>query len=350
MSRLLLFRLVPLFLLLLGAGNSRAQESGVLIGLSYLDPIPRPLPYYAGSPDSLARTFYRTVLVTRTADSFALVPAADVLLIPEGRGFRQAGTRRSVYNDWVEDFAWTAAEGRRARYPGIQPFNGEYCEGHRMQTILYAGPRYLSLEQRSAGYCEGGAHPWFFNTLAVVPVDSTDHSGLDIGDVLDGGAYDVLADANEAFLSQLRNDDARTAYLPEPDPANWGLVRRDGRWTVIGRIESAEAAGQSSYTDLPLVLDVPPALTGGVAPRPDWRQVRAFAPDARDALLAPAGDWLVLLRARQLSVHPLTDGRIGRALITQPMAPGTRVVMARWAAGQTLGTWVQRIERLAQLN
>lgn len=334
-------------LLLLAAGTSRAQEQGVLLGLSYTEPIPEPLPYYAGTADSLSQTAYRTFLLTEDAGTFTLVPAdSDALLVPRGRGFWRVGTKRSLYNDWVEDFVWAAPEGRPPHYAGIQPFNGEYCEGHRTQTILHAGPRYLSLDQRSAGYCEGGAHPWFFQTLAVVPIDSTTHSGLPIDAVLGADAAAALAEATEAFLDDLPDEATRDAYLDGADPANWGLVRREGGWHAVGRLENAEAA-RTAYTDLPLPSVSPEAIAAGPLRRALWRQIREFAPTAVDAVVAPGEAWLVLMRPGRLSVHPLEAGRIGAPRLTQPLPPGARIVLTRWASGATLQRWARYAERFA---
>ena len=47
--------LLLVVLLCLGVAEARAQASGVLLGIRYEEPISRPLPYYAGSADSLAR-------------------------------------------------------------------------------------------------------------------------------------------------------------------------------------------------------------------------------------------------------------------------------------------------------
>ncbi len=340
--------MVLALLLLTGFGESRAQESGLLLGLRYDVPISRALPYYAGGADSLSRDAYGTLLITEQGGAFAILPEADHLLIPRQNRFWRVDAKRSVYNNWVEDFVWAAPEDAAPAYAGIQPFNGEYCEGHRAQTILYAGPRYLSLEQRSAGYCEGGAHPWFFNTLAVVPLDSTTHTGLSIAEVLGEAAYRTFGQAVETFLDGLPDARRRSFYFDEPDPANWGLARREGRWRVVGRVENAEAAEGGLYTDLPLAFDVPAAFGGSEPSAPTWRQVKSFAPDAEDAFVAPAGNWLILLRPGRLTLHAVQGAKIGPIAMARPLAPGTHAVMARWASGAQLRGWMQRLARLAQ--
>ena len=332
-------------LLLVLAGPSHAQERGLLLGLRYDVPIPQPLPYYAGTADSLTQKAYRTLLITEGGGTYSIAPAADFLLVPRPEGFWRVGIKRSLYNDWVEDFVWATPEGTSPAYAGIQVFNGENCQGHRAQVILHAGPRYLALDQRSAGYCGGAAHPWFFNTLAVVPLDSTTHIGLPIDAVLGEDAREALEEAIESFVERLPEDE-QEAYVDAADPANWGMIHRNGGWQIIGRVEDTEAATGPHFTDLPLDTPLPSAFE----PAPSaalWRRIRAFAPNTVDAVVAPGGAWLVLVRPGRLSVHPVEAGRIGAARMTQALPPGARIVMTRWASGATLQRWIRRIERLA---
>ena len=336
--------ILPALLLLAGWSESRAQEHGVLLGLRYEEPIPKPLPYYAGDADSLSRAAYRTLLITKSDETFVVWPEENDLLIPHGNTFWRAGSKRSIYNNWVEDFVWAAPDDASPSLVGIQPYNGEFCEGHRKQSVLYASPQFLSLDQQSAGYCEGAAHPWFFNTLAVVPLDSTTHTGLSIADVLGEAAYEALENGVKSFLDGLENE-RRAAYIEEPDAANWGLARREGRWSTLGRLEAAETATRSASADVPLALDLPPAFTG---PHPSsllWTHIQTFAPDAVDAFVAPEADWLILLRPDHLAIHPVADGAIGQVALTVPVAPGTRAVMVQWAVDAPLRRWVEHVDR-----
>lgn len=330
---------------LLCAAPAAAQDEGLLLGLRYQEPISKVPPYYAGRADSLARSDYHTLLIAHQNGRITLVGDTEGLLVPRGTGFWRVGAKRSVYNNWVEDFIWTAPEGRAPRYPGIQPYNGEYCEGSRAQQILYAGEAYLALEQYSAGYCEGASHPWQFNTLAVVPLDSTTHVGLLISDVLGEAGQDALYTAADAFRARLRSDTQRALYAEEPDEANWAVTRRDGRWVLTGRLDAAGEVAQGTFADFELPIPPPPALAGPNRLVPDWTRIRTFAPDAVDAFSSPAGDLLVIVQRTRLTVHPVARGEIGQAALTLRLRPGTKPVMARWATGEGVRPWVERVRR-----
>lgn len=327
------------------AAPARAQDEGLLLGLRYEEPISKVPPYYAGRADSLVRSDYHTLLITKRNGKISVAGDAEDLLVPRANGFWRVGAKRSVYNDWVEDFIFAAPESVAPRYAGIQPFNGEHCRGNRTQRIRYAGEAYLALEQYSAGYCEGAAHPWQFHTLAVVPIDSTSHIGLPISDVLGTAGRDALYAAAADFRTRLRNDTQRMRYAEEPDEANWAIVRKEGRWTLIGRLDAASEAAQGTYADFELPVAPPVSLAGHNQLVPAWNKIRAVAPDAVDAFSSPSRDFVVIVQRTRLTAHPVRNGEIGPAAVTLRLRAGTEPVMARWALGEHVATWVEHIDR-----
>lgn len=334
-------RLVLAVLLLAIALPARAQDVGLLLGLRYPDPIAKPLPYYADGGDAYARSAYRTLLIVRDGDAVRLAARHTDLLIPLETTFWRVGTKRSVYNDWVEDFVWAADTRTAPAYPGIDAYNGEYCEGHRVQNITYAGTRYLAIEQRSAGYCEDAVHPWYYNTLAVVPLDSTTHLGLAIGDVLGTPGTTALATATETFLDS-RSDAEQQRYVPVPDEANWGLVRRDGRWVIRGRLGPADIS-DTLHADVTLPSSLPTPLVGRNRLVPSWARVRAFAPEALDAFSAPGDDLLVILRPGRLTAHLVEGGVIGPTKLEVRLPRGAEAVMTRWSLAPRAGRWARAL-------
>ena len=323
------------------SSSTAPSSNGVLLGLRVPQAIPRPLPYYTTVGDSLSRSTYRTLLVVDDDGQVAVRGRADYLLVPRSHRFWKVGTKRSVYNNWVEDFVWAAPEGSTPTLAGIQAFNGEYCEGHRAFDILYAGPSYLAVEQRTAGYCEGAAHPWFFNTLGVVPIDSTTHTGLDIGQVLGIEASENFEAASQRFLDTLPSEETQEFYVPVPDLANWSLIHARGRWRLRGRLDGAGEVNRGLYADLDLTTSIPPAILGRRPTSIGWDRIVQAVPQAVDAVVAPDRSWILVLQPRRLTAHRLTEEGISSALVNVPVAPGTQIVMERWASGPRLRQWRQ---------
>lgn len=238
------------------------------------------------------------------------------------------GTRRSRYNNWGEDFVWAARTGQTPHYRGIDAFNGENCTGYRSERILFANARYVGLETHTAGYCEGSASPWNFNTLSFLPLDSLEQDGADIAAVLGRAGAEALARGTEDFLGRLPAA-RRDQYLPEADPANWGIVRRQGRWVIVGRLEPIELTGSGSVADFELPLDPPDNLVGnhGLV---DWEAVRAVTRDAQDAFVSPSGGLIAIRRPGLLTFHAVTGRRIGPALLGHPLPERAGTVLVQW--------------------
>ena len=319
---------------------AQRAETAVLLGIRYEDPIPAPLPYYVVPADSISQAEYRTFLLVQRADGrIELIGQKPGLTLPRGSDLWLVERHRSAYNNWVEDFLSAAPLGRRAPRAGIQAYNGEFCQGHRVQVIHYAGPEYLSLEQRTAGYCEDAAHPWFSNALAVVPIDSTTHTGLPISSVLGSAASEALKAGAGRHLDELDSDQERTQFFSQPDPANWGLVRRQGRWRLRGRLDSEELAS-TRFADFPVDLRPPASLAGHDALYPDWTRIRAIAPDAVDAASSPGRTMLLILHPRRITVRPLRNDMVGTTAVEVEVPSGARIVSVQWTNSH-VATWTK---------
>ena len=323
-----------------------SEAVGLMLGLQAVDAAPEPLPY-AGAPDSLAAPRYRTLLFSHAGDSIRKSADQSGLFLPGPERIWRAGVKRSVYNDWVEDFVWATPVGEVPTYAGIDPFNGEYCEGHRTHRITYAGRNYLALRQRSAGYCEGATHPWTYHTLAVVPLDSASHLGLTIAEVLGPVARRTLIRTARAFLDTLDAAE-RERFIQEPDEANWTIMRRSGQWVVRARLGPASEAEAATYADFPLDVVLPDELAlGGNLPPGMWRRVIGRFPRARDAAMAPDGRFVVILHDQRLTVHPLKNGEIQSATMEVPVARQSTFVSVRPVTGPRLLRW-RRVLRNAR--
>jgi hypothetical protein len=345
MLRPSLIRLFSVLLLATGlsvaSNDASAQDSGVILGMRYDTRIQRALPYYAGDADSLRQPAYYSLFIARRGDSIQIEAQVDDLIIPQGNGFRHAGTRRSVYNNWVEDFVWTARPGERPQVPGIQAFNGEYCEGYREQRLLFAGPTHLGIEQRTAGYCDGSAYPWHSSTLAVVPVDSTAHTGLDIGRVVGERAFRTFNEEAARTAERIARQRGEEIYFERADGANWSIKRDRGRWVVVGRVNLSDLPAVVDNVDIVLPIDAPRRIVDRNEPGLQWDAVRRAVADATDFFTSPRGDFVVIQRPGRIVVHFVEDGRIGRRAADVRLRANSTPVLARWASGDRLSQWTR---------
>lgn len=326
--------------------SATGQHHALLLGISYEEPISKALPYYAGSADSLTRAAYQTLLIQQRDSTFE-ISDADGIHIPRNNTFWTVGTKRSVYNDWVEDFVWSSGPGQDRKLSGIQAYNGEYCSGHRVQTIQYVDEMYLSLNQRTAGYCEGSSHPWLFNTLAVVPLDSTTHSGLLLSTVLGSSAYESMRERAQSFQAAQEGDSEQPSLFERVDEANWGFKRKEGKWLATARLDHLEEGTQPRHVDIDFEISL--ADTSSSVTPQLWGRVLEISPYVLDAFVAPSHEWLVLLRPGFLTVHKIHPDHIGKAVLARDVPPGTRAIMVKWGKESSLAHWIQHLNKLDTL-
>lgn len=271
---------------------------------------------------------YRSLLIYAENDGAYRAQAGAGLVVSGREGPLRIGVKKSRYNAWDETFVWAAPPGGLPEYSGIDSFNGEYCRGYRTQTLRFASSAHVAVETRSAGYCEGTASPWDFRTLSVLRTDSLVGDGLDVQAVLGDDGLESFFDSAEAFLTSMP-DSRRARYLPEPDPANWSMVHRRGRWQLVGRLESADLGRSASVVDYDVAFDVPAEVTGAQG-QLRWDRVLEAARDARDAFVSPSGRLVAIQRPLLLTVHPVQNGRIQPAVLGQPLPQGVTAVAVQW--------------------
>ncbi len=270
---------------------------------------------------------YHTILFA-PADSgrYQAVGGRGAWTLRDSTAWRVA-ERSSTYNRWTERFLFAERPGIPADLRGIDVYNGEYCEGGRTQTLRFLGPRFVGYETVSQGACEGAAHPWQLRALAVAPIDSLDHPGLDLTLLTDADSDDLEA-AAARNLSQL---DASTAarWLEIPDAANWLPVRRDGMWKVQLRLDAIDLASRGQVRDFTTDLKVPDTLFARVG-ADDLRRASRQVSGARDAFLSPDGTIGVVRRPGLMTLHRIDRRRYGRALVGFPIASGADLIQLRW--------------------
>lgn len=315
-----MLRLILLAVLLAVAVGASAQPTALLLG-------------WRVDGDDRRSSSYRSLLVYTEPDGAFRGQAGNGVLVPTREGLVRVGAKRSRYNAWDETFVWAAPLGALPAYAGIDPFNGEYCRGQRHQALQYVGPTHVAVETASSGYCEGTASPWEFETFSVLALDSLAGEGLDLPDVLGEDVFEAFWEGAEAYLGALP-EARRFQYIPEPDPANWSLAHKRGRWVLVGRLESAEMGRSARPADFDVEGPLPQAFTGPVGSLA-WERVLAAARDARDAFVSPAGTLVAIQRPLLLTIHPIQNGRIQPAVLGQPLPAGAVPISVQWIDART---------------
>lgn len=199
----------------------------------------------------------------------------------------------------------------------------ESCESEMSRRVLFVGYDHVSFEEEGSGYCEGAAHPYGYTRLHTVTLQDLvgEPRDLPIDELFEAPA---LASMNRAGAKALEGEDC----LDEPMNTDWGIVRRDGQWTVRGRLNYAAEVCRGTFKDFTVPGVSPQNLAGHDALPKPWSQMKTQHPGARDAVASPSGRLVVFVTADGLTLD--VDGKS----IARHAAPERTVVLSQWAVGQ----------------
>lgn len=307
-----------------------AKESGVLLGLRSMTP----------SNGSV----YRTLWIAPENGVVKILAEGEDILLPRSTGFWKVGIERLMDEQWQEDFCWAVPAGEEPEIPNLTYDEG--CEGSDWTTILFIGNDYISFDRESGGYCEGAAHPWAVNWLEVLSIDDLQEEkgcvplSTCIGE--DGNA--ALLSGAEQYREKLSEED-KDMLEEQPDDCSWGLIRRQGRWVLRGRLRYSCEAYRGHYADFDIPFSPPASLVSYDELHPSWETVKATVPGAVDAFSSPTKDLLVVMTKEELVVYPVTGDAIGASVLTLELNDNEAAVMIQWAEGKHVQRWTEEIRK-----
>lgn len=209
------------------------------------------------------------------------------------------------------DRAWQA--------PAYNFADMETCESEMSLDVLFVGSDHVTYEESGGGYCEGAAHPYAYTGLHTVTLqDIKTPRALPINDLLGAPALASLESAGVRVSEKC---------LSDPDATEWGLVRRQGRWSVRGRLTHAYEVCRGSFKDFTVPGVSPRNLTGHDDLPLPWNQMRSRLPGALDAVASPSKRVVVFVTTEGLALE--VDGKE----VARHRAPSHFIVLAQWAVG-----------------
>jgi hypothetical protein len=351
--------LVP-FLLLFAFDSTTAAEVGLLLGLrqgsnynitaSVTD---EKMPDAQG-----AITAYRTFWIRAKEGAMELAAERTNLIVPRDDGFWRLDVKRSVYNNFEEDFIWinpapdpdALPNPFLAEQEGIDAFDlallikeqgidmpvGEYCRGHAYRDILFVGIDYLSVGYQRHETCNGlitGSTDSALQMLTLSNLEPVNLSAL------------LGVEGSSQFIRTAK--DYADKYQGDKGNNKWGdlsggVVRHQGKWIVKGHYPLED--GKYTLFDVSVI---PTTLVLHDQLSPEWATISKLVPDAIDAFSAPTNDVLIVLTATRLLGFTVN----GKTINPQPalqlyLKQPVTVIMARWAEGQYVANWTQEIQNI----
>ena len=296
--------------------NYNEGISGVLLGLR--------IPSGAGYT-------YQTLWIAVEHQQLHPVLAAERIFFPRTSGF------------WEFDVQDNSAEGEKdniltarnvaAKIPDMK--EGEEGTGDQayndpaLRIINYIGNDYVAIEKRSAGV----------NQLQVLPIDKlSSPTEIKVFDLLGDNGLNAYLSAREQAVAALR-DKGVTSFKRDESGENFGLVRKNGHWFLVGRV-NYQRGGTFEQTDFDLKIIPPANLIFYDTLVLSWHNIKDRVPDAMDAFTSPNKNIALVKTKNKLTIYPIgTEQLAENPLAGLDLPEGTTVIMAEWATGSYVDSW-----------
>ncbi|MEL7567978.1 MAG: hypothetical protein AAGU27_24305 [Dehalobacterium sp.] len=198
-----------------------------------------------------------------------------------------------------------------------------------VRIINYIGNDYVAIEKKTGS----------MNQLQVLPVDKLSSSTeIKVSDLLGDNGLNAYLNAREQVAAALR-DRGITAIDRDVSGENFGLVRKNGHWFLVGRI-NYQSGGVFGQTDFDLKIIPPPNLIFYDTLALSWHNIKDRVPDAMDAFTSPNKDIALVKTKNKLTIYPIGVGQLAENPLAElDLQEGATVIMAEWATGSYVDSW-----------
>lgn len=308
------------------------SKSGLLLGLRYKNP-----KVEAGG----SKYLYKTLWISSV--NAKLLPIAETkdLLLPRQDGFWKVGISKKIENGDAKDVLWT--------YPvnSIDPTKPidihskqiKYSKTEGNITIKFSGSNYVSTENVQDVNSNNLEKDYSNNQLKILPIDNLMGESIKLTSIL--GREIEKSTLPGAILDISKN--IQNKNLKNVD-ANWGVIRRSGRWILRGRMET-KINSEHSLVDFDISYATPKSLTTYDNLFPSFNVIKTKVPSAVDAYSSPNRDFVVVLTATKLMVFTIEGNNLNENLLTLELKAGEIPVMSHWATGSYVDDWQKKINK-----
>jgi hypothetical protein len=324
-----------------GPASVRASKpNGVLLGTHWS---------FGGTDLSEVKTGDRTWWIAEVNGGVRVTEIPNILF-PRKDGFWVAGTKQIQQGDAFERYIWTAPLGEHARTAEPDVSDPPAQDYHDAREILFVGSDYLAVGEFTSGtgahYDEGTG---YYVTRPENPnlLDDAVNSGLNVSDVLGPVGLDRFDQAVAAMGSGKSDDPICGEITARPE--EWAILRDKGRWVVRGHAYYGDPVCDGYFgteSGFAVHMRVPKSVVGYDDLAVGWNRIQHAFLDARDAFESPNGHFLVILRASELVVCRIANGKLAGVIARHPLHADEYAVMAQWALGDNVARWDQQVTRL----
>lgn len=313
-----------------------SQGYSLLLGIGYQDD------YMIGdsSIDIGYMQYLRTICLTTEDDSLKIIADIPEIILPRDTSYWRIGIKRSIYNEWTQDFYWVCPLEDKPKIEGIDAETGETCEGSDEYSIEYVNKNYIIIYNSGGGYCEGAAHPSGYFNYYWVPIDKLGSSYNWLGEIALNMPNDLIKIFGKQFYKNFLKDgksaydtlNNRTKSALEHIPSRIYPYREKGKWHCEGQYYWGYEAVRGITTEFDVTQLPPSSFFEEDTLTVPWDTISTYFPTASDAFTSPDSKILVVNSDAGLSFYKIVDQRIilTSAIEYETKGLGINVIMIKW--------------------
>lgn len=218
--------------------------------------------------------------------------------------------------------------------------NGNLLEENGKRDILFVGNDYIGTEYKYKDPVSSKE----ISKYQVIPIDNIKNGiGINISDIAGEDGLNALIRSSQAYIMSL--DKSKSDLLgKEPAGDNFSLLRRNGQWIAMGRLNYLTPVDGKTFEDFNIYLMPPQKLIYYDELKLPWNYIKEKVPEALDVYTSPNKDLVIITTRNSIEVYTINNEKLSEKPVQSiELQKDESVVMAEWAVGDYAEKWEQII-------
>ncbi|AEB77093.1 hypothetical protein [Clostridium botulinum] len=329
-------------------------DSGLLLGLkSY---VPGFTLSYDNNSQTIPRPVYRTIWINFDNPGIKDIYEIPHFVYARKTGFWYITTKDVSTTDYkkykIYTYPLTKNNNPKLIETSIKSDIINKGQSYYVEDVYFVGDDYISLESKEGSLNKDNTLiPQ--SLLRVDPIDTFNSNkdySLSISKLMGEQGIKSLKQGASAYINSLDFNE-RNKLNPTPCDKFFGVMRKNGKWILRGRLEYFYGFfGESplaNFADFDIPIIPPKELIGYDLLFPNWNIIKKKVPDALDAYSSPDKNFVVVLTHSKILIYDIINGDLNNTpLKTVNLKNNEEVIMSQWATGSYVKTWDDQMRKL----
>lgn len=279
---------------------------------------------------------YRTIWISSINKKPMPIIEHSGIFIPRKTGFWFLNVNRIKKNNFKQDiidaFPINTKEHKNSTINNKKTASNK-INSDLFTKILFVGNDYLSTEDFNPLNTDN-----YLSKFKVLPIDNLNSkTGVKISDLMDNSNQNILKDSLNSFLS-VRNDKKHEYKKQIPSEENFAMIRRNGHWVLIGRLNSN--INKNNFINYDINAFPPKKLLNYDDLSLSWGDIKNCIPTALDVFTSPNGDIALIVCTDTIYIYSINNKYLSNQPLAKiPIKTNESIIMAEWATGEYVNKW-----------